>query len=142
MTSTFTERTSATTCVVCGLDASQSDGSHGEWLHVFHYDPPENSHACGNWIHENCRYRDDAPKCPCDEGLAEEGLTRAAIDTLNPPETSDDSDFDVDHDEAVPSLEEQAAWERIEALRINEVLGQQGDEEEEEDDEGPVSDGD
>ena len=102
MASTFTEQ-AVRQCVVCGGTAGIGDTSHGAWMLVFHYAPPHGNHACGHWIHENCRYRDAAPSCPCGSGPAEEGLTLEAIVALRPAVSN------ADRDESVPTRAELAA---------------------------------
>ena len=74
-------------CVVC--DGTGSIG-HGDWLRVYHYGRPDGARACGRDIHENCRYADSAPPCPCGGGPADEGLTLAAATALDPSVDSDD----------------------------------------------------
>ena len=102
-------------CVVC--DGTGSIG-RGDWMRVYHYGLPDGARACGRDIHENCRYADTAPQCPCGGGPADEGLTLAAVIALDPPLDSDDEGladaqqaetaFD-DRDEAVPTLSEELA---------------------------------
>jgi hypothetical protein len=93
-------------CVVCSRTADSGHTAGGDWLLVFHYAPPHGDHACGHWIHEHCRYRDDAPACPCGSGPAEEGLTRAAVAALHPAPARA-----CDRDESVPTADELAALE-------------------------------
>jgi hypothetical protein len=105
MTSTFTEA-AVRQCVVCDRTAGSDYSAGGDWMLVYHYAPPDGNRACGHWIHENCRYRDDAPMCPCGIGPAEEGLTRVAVDALHPPPGPGHG-----RDESVPTADELAAVE-------------------------------
>jgi hypothetical protein len=99
MTLTSGEGIVSRDCVVCGNDAGDPNaGGGGDRLLVYHYSP---DHACGYLIHENCRYRDDAPNCPCGDGRAEEGLTREAVDALHPASDSAVNE-DYDFDESIP----------------------------------------
>jgi hypothetical protein len=105
MTSTFIEE-AVKQCVVCSRTADSDHSAGGDWMLVYHYAPPHGNRACGHWIHENCRYRDDAPTCPCGGGPAEEGLTRQAVEALHPS-----PDSAPDRDESVPTADELAALE-------------------------------